>query len=185
MVKRVILNRLIKTWGRGKSVLLLGPRQTGKTTLSGEFSFDLTLNFLSNRIRQTYERNPDLIFKEVAAVKKRGVVRVLVDEVQKVPQIMDPIQNLIDNKKAQFFKKDFFWDKISTSSTPNQQCNSLSFLPTQSSQAAIGGLHAALQPRQLLTHYHLINNQPHGLYRLYPVRFSRKIWHHQPHQTTV
>ncbi|MGK5085034.1 AAA family ATPase [Bdellovibrionota bacterium FG-1] len=103
MVNRSLSPSVLRAWKRGKSILLLGPRQTGKTTLSHEFDFDLTLSFLSVTIRQAYERNPDLIFREVAALKKRTGVRICVDEVQKVPEIMDPIQQLIDQKKAQFF----------------------------------------------------------------------------------
>lgn len=103
MIKRTVLPYIQKSWKRGKSILLLGPRQTGKTTLAQSFSFDLTINFLSNSVRQAHERNPDLILKEVLALKKKGIVFVLVDEVQKVPNIMDPIQYLIDKKKAQFF----------------------------------------------------------------------------------
>jgi predicted AAA+ superfamily ATPase len=103
MIKRTVLPCIQKSWKRGKSILLLGPRQTGKTTLAQSFSFDLTINFLSNSVRQAHERNPDLILKEVMGLKKRGIAFVLVDEVQKVPNIMDPIQYLIDKKKAQFF----------------------------------------------------------------------------------
>jgi predicted AAA+ superfamily ATPase len=105
MIKRLILAKINESWSRGKSILLLGPRQTGKTTLTKNFEFDLTINFLSAKVRQSYEQNPDLILKEVNAAKKikKSIVRVLVDEVQKVPAIMDPIQFLIDEKKAQFF----------------------------------------------------------------------------------
>lgn len=102
-ITREITQKIDQAWARGKSILLLGPRQTGKTTLSKKYDFDLNINFLSSRMRQAYEANPDLIMKEVFALKKNKNVRVLVDEVQKVPLIMDPIQYLIDEKKAQFF----------------------------------------------------------------------------------
>lgn len=102
-ITREITHKIDQAWARGKSILLLGPRQTGKTTLSKKYDFDLNINFLSSRMRQAYEANPDLIMKEVFALKKNKNVRVLVDEVQKVPLIMDPIQYLIDEKKAQFF----------------------------------------------------------------------------------
>lgn len=103
MIKRAISEKIRKAWARGKSILLLGPRQTGKTTLSKTYEFDFTINFLSSTVRQSYERNPDVLIKEIKALKKNKVVSVLIDEVQKVPQIMDPIQYLIDEKKAQFF----------------------------------------------------------------------------------
>lgn len=103
MILRKIKEKMNSTWKRGKSILLLGPRQTGKTTLASEYTFDLNINFLSNKIRQSYETNPDLILKEVAALKSKSVPKILIDEVQKVPSVMDPIQYLIDQKKAQFF----------------------------------------------------------------------------------
>ncbi len=103
MIQRSLSTRLKKTWKLGKSILLLGPRQTGKTTLSNDFEFDLNITFLSNRLRQAYEADPDLIMREVAALKLKYVPKVLIDEVQKVPEIMDPIQYLIDQKRAQFF----------------------------------------------------------------------------------
>jgi predicted AAA+ superfamily ATPase len=102
MVKRVLQSAIHRFWTRGKSILLLGPRQTGKTTIVSAFDVDLTINFLSNRIRQEYEVNPDLILREIAGLKLKRLAKVVVDEVQKVPEIMDPIQKLIDEKKAQF-----------------------------------------------------------------------------------
>ncbi len=103
MVKRIIFDSIQRMWSKGKSILLLGPRQTGKTTLINKFDVDLNISFLSTRIRIDYERNPDLILKEVAALKLKRPARIIIDEVQKVPDIMDPIQKLIDDKKAQFF----------------------------------------------------------------------------------
>lgn len=103
MIPRKIRERMDQSWRRGKSILLLGPRQTGKTTLASEYTFDLNISFLSNKIRQSYEANPDLILREVAALKSKSISKILIDEVQKVPLVMDPIQYLIDHKKAQFF----------------------------------------------------------------------------------
>ncbi len=33
MIKRAIEKIILKRWGSGKAIILLGPRQTGKTTL--------------------------------------------------------------------------------------------------------------------------------------------------------
>lgn len=104
-IKRTALEEMRRVLKRGKSVLLLGPRQTGKTTLVEMFPADLTISFLSNRLRLQYESNPDLIIKEATFLKKgksNALPLIVIDEVQKVPTIMDPIQLLIDKKKAQF-----------------------------------------------------------------------------------
>ncbi|MFC1495851.1 ATP-binding protein [Candidatus Margulisiibacteriota bacterium] len=89
---------------RGKSILLLGPRQTGKSTLVQKYKFDLSLSFLLPAIRLRYEKNPDLLAGEIDALrgKKKKQILVCLDEVQKVPAIMDVVQYLIDNKTAQF-----------------------------------------------------------------------------------
>ena len=50
---------------RGKSILLLGPRQTGKTTLLGGLKADLEIALVSPRARQRYERDPSLLAGEV------------------------------------------------------------------------------------------------------------------------
>lgn len=90
---------------RGKSVLFLGPRQTGKTTLiENIFKPDIRYSFAKLSTRQRYEKNPELLEKEleehIQQTKQQPLV--FIDEVQKIPRVMDIAQNLIDGKKAQF-----------------------------------------------------------------------------------
>ncbi len=91
---------------RGKSILLLGPRQVGKTTLLTQIKADLQISFLKPAIRQRYERRPDLLASEIikASEKNMGKNRFLVvlDEIQKVPSLLDVIQQLIDDQVSQF-----------------------------------------------------------------------------------
>jgi predicted AAA+ superfamily ATPase len=87
--------------GRGKSILLLGPRQTGKTTLLRLLEADLTVELVEPRERQRYERDPSTLRDEVGGLNKKRPL-VIVDEVQKVPEIMDVAQGLIDKRQAQF-----------------------------------------------------------------------------------
>jgi len=87
--------------GRGKSILLLGPRQTGKTTLLSKISPDLSITLLETRARLRYEKDPQILADEVGALNAECPL-VIVDEIQKVPELMDIIQWLIDQKKAQF-----------------------------------------------------------------------------------
>lgn len=88
-----------------KSVLLLGPRQTGKTSLLERFHFDIDIQLLLPRQRLRYEKEPDLLASEVDSYtlkhKKKPVV--LIDEIQKVPSLLDVIQMLSDHKKASFW----------------------------------------------------------------------------------
>lgn len=102
--KRLLENSLRHHLRRGKSVLLLGPRQTGKTTLLNQISSDLTLSFLSPSLRQRYEKDPGQLIGEIKdlAHKKGRKTLVILDEIQKVPEIMDIVQELIDRKITQF-----------------------------------------------------------------------------------
>jgi predicted AAA+ superfamily ATPase len=52
IIPRIIESRLHRALERQKSVLLLGPRQTGKTTLVETLKPDLLLNFLRPEVRQ-------------------------------------------------------------------------------------------------------------------------------------
>lgn len=104
-IKRLLEDRIKHTIERNKSVLLLGARQTGKTTLIGQFKHDLLISFVQPDIRQRYEKSPHLLRGEVEslAVSKNGKrLLVVLDEVQKVPAILDVVQDLIDREKANF-----------------------------------------------------------------------------------
>lgn len=86
-----------------KSVLLLGPRQTGKSTLIKNFSSELFINFSLPGERLRFEKNPELLLREIEALtpsKKKPLV--ILDEVQKVPALLDVVQFAIDENRAQF-----------------------------------------------------------------------------------
>ncbi len=104
-IPRRITARLERALARGKSVLLLGPRQTGKTTLVETLAPDLLLNFLRPEVRQRYERDPRLLGAEVEALAEgaRGSKPLVVlDEVQRVPELVNAVQDLIDRRLARF-----------------------------------------------------------------------------------
>lgn len=104
-IPRLIAAQLLHALKRGKSVLLLGARQTGKTTLIHQHTKpDIDYSFAPAAVRQRYEQNPALLEKELEEhIKKYNhPPLVFIDEVQKIPRIMDVAQYLIDNKMAQF-----------------------------------------------------------------------------------
>jgi len=105
ILPRIIESRIRQALQRQKSVLLLGPRQTGKTTLLQPLQPDLLLNFLRPEVRQRYERAPHLLGAEVEALGERtrgSRVLVALDEVQRVPELVNVVQDLIDRKVARF-----------------------------------------------------------------------------------
>lgn len=100
MYKRQIEASIRKQIAKGKSVLLLGPRQVGKTTLCQQFNFDLKLNLASIKEKLMYEKDPQRLEKIVGESKSK--MFIYIDEIQKVPELLNSIQVLIDTKKAQF-----------------------------------------------------------------------------------
>ena len=104
-VKRLIEDSIKHALTRGKSVLLLGARQTGKTTLINRFDHDLSISFVRPEVRQRYEKSPQLLKGEVEALAPSKTGKrplVILDEVQKVPVILDVVQDLSDRGVASF-----------------------------------------------------------------------------------
>jgi predicted AAA+ superfamily ATPase len=103
MIKRNLEKELCDTIDHGKSFFLLGPRQTGKTTLlehiSHQFESILNYSFLDISLRQKVERQPDILRQEIEALSPEIVI---IDEVQKIPQILDEVQFMIDRLKLIF-----------------------------------------------------------------------------------
>jgi predicted AAA+ superfamily ATPase len=104
-IERTVRPRLEATLARGKSVLLLGPRQTGKTTLLERLRPDVSLNFMRPDVRLRYERQPALLAAELEAraTKAGGKLPIVaLDEVQRVPELVNVVQDLIDRNVARF-----------------------------------------------------------------------------------
>lgn len=103
-ITRDITKKIIAVLERGKSILLLGPRQTGKTTLLEHIVCDGTFSLADVRVRLRYEANPGALASEIEALAetKQGRLLIIIDEIQKVPLLMDVAQDLIDRKIAQF-----------------------------------------------------------------------------------
>jgi len=88
-----------------QSCFLFGPRQTGKTTLLSAISahrprFDVTL--LDTETLLAYGREPGRFRREVEHwVKRHPGGIVVVDEIQKLPPLLDEIQFLLDSLRGQ------------------------------------------------------------------------------------
>lgn len=99
---------MIKRWLKlpeKASFFLFGPRQTGKSTLISETlkSNSWMVNLLLNEAFSKYSKYPELFRKEaLQKIEKENTEVVFVDEIQKVPALLNEIQFLIDQKKAQF-----------------------------------------------------------------------------------
>ena len=104
-ISRLQEEAIKRTIKRKKSILLLGPRQTGKSTLIKRMESNLFISLMDPKIRQRYEKNPELLEGEIKTYlskKKSMLPLVVVDEVQKVPIILDAVQEIIDNHEGIF-----------------------------------------------------------------------------------
>jgi uncharacterized protein len=106
-INRLIQAKIQGILSRGKSVLLLGPRQTGKTTLlAHQIKADITYSFVEADLRRRYETNPENLVAEIKAYRQLNkdtpLPIIIIDEIQKVPVIMDSIQDAIDQNLAIF-----------------------------------------------------------------------------------
>ncbi len=94
MIDRMIAKALVES---PKSVLLLGPRQTGKSTLIRQLKPDLEIN-LANRVEfLVFASNPGELQQRLAAVQNLDRMTVFIDEVQKLPHLLDTVQYLLDS----------------------------------------------------------------------------------------
>lgn len=103
-VLRQIQGRIEKVLRRNKSILLLGPRQTGKTTLLHKLPLDRYLSLANLETRIGYEADLGRLAREVESLANRSSHRPLIaiDEIQKIPLLTDAVQDLIDRNIAQF-----------------------------------------------------------------------------------
>lgn len=85
-----------------KSLFLLGPRQTGKSTyLKQKFPDALYINLLKNSEYQDYVKNPDHLQNTVRYFIKNFESRiVIIDEIQKLPSLLDDVHDLIESDKS-------------------------------------------------------------------------------------
>jgi len=83
-----------------RSAFLWGPRKTGKTTLlKRQFPEACWIDLLDYDLFLAFSQNPKRLRQMLAAQLSTTVV---IDEVQKIPQLMDEIHWLIENKNYRF-----------------------------------------------------------------------------------
>lgn len=85
----------------GQSAFLWGPRKTGKTTfLKEHFSRSIFFDFLDADLYVEMTKKPSLLKERLLTMEVRGPV--VLDEVQKVPALLDVVHSLIEEKKWSF-----------------------------------------------------------------------------------
>lgn len=102
MIDRLLKKRLQDAFTKKVSFFLLGPRQTGKTTIVEDLlkrTPHIEYNFMEVDERLRFERSPNLLKEEILGQKFN---HIFIDEVQKIPELLDNIQVLIDKHRRIF-----------------------------------------------------------------------------------
>jgi predicted AAA+ superfamily ATPase len=88
----------------GQSAFLWGARKTGKSTyLKSSFPDSLYYDFLKTDLFLDLSKRPSLLREQILAQEKKILKQpIILDEVQKVPQILDEVHWLIENKRLSF-----------------------------------------------------------------------------------
>ena len=82
-----------------KSCFLLGPRQTGKSSLiKNELKGFKVFNLLDSEVFLNFSAHPSNLRKAIMAEDKI----VIIDEIQKLPELLDEVHLLIEDKKINF-----------------------------------------------------------------------------------
>jgi predicted AAA+ superfamily ATPase len=87
-----------------QSAFLWGPRKSGKSTLLKQrFPNSLVFDFLKTDLFLEFAKRPSLLREQILA-KDDSSLRypIILDEVQKIPQILDEVHWLIENKGLSF-----------------------------------------------------------------------------------
>lgn len=87
-----------------QSAFLWGPRKTGKTTyLKAKFPCSVVYDFLQTDLFFEFSKKPSLLREQLLA-KNDDVLNypIILDEVQKIPQILDEVHWLIENIGLRF-----------------------------------------------------------------------------------
>ena len=96
-----MVNRIAKL-SQSNSFFILGPRGSGKSTLIKQrYSKKcLYIDLLDPQTEDRYRLNPGLLKQELTAQSQ--IKRVIIDEVQKLPRILDVVHQLMEEKNIQF-----------------------------------------------------------------------------------
>ena len=85
MITRKIGTKIAKT---SKSILLLGPRQVGKSTLVNSLKPELTINLADELEFLKYSSQPGALKEELLL---SGATEISIDEIQRIPSLLNTI----------------------------------------------------------------------------------------------
>ena len=98
MYRRILTDTISRV---PRSVLVLGPRQVGKSTLLSSLGPEITINLASPSVFRDYVTRPERLERELHAAGP-DVRTVFIDEVQRVPALLNVVQVTLDHQPDRF-----------------------------------------------------------------------------------
>ena len=83
------------------SCFIFGPRMTGKTHLLSQLKVDAFYDLLDPQLGLRLRTHPEEFWQEISSLNNGS--KVIIDEVQRIPQLLDYVQMGIEKKRLQFF----------------------------------------------------------------------------------
>jgi predicted AAA+ superfamily ATPase len=130
IVKRLLTDSLKKS---PKSILLLGPRQTGKSTLINGLKPDLKINLALENEFLRYSSDIDRFTDQIKSLVGSTV---FIDEVQRLPGLLNSVQAVLDDAKGVSPLKFY----LSGSSARKLKRGGANLLPGRILSYSLGGL---------------------------------------------
>lgn len=96
----MIFRRSLRLTPLRRSAFLFGPRMTGKTFLLRTLPAALYIDLLDAEVELRFKQTPRLFWEQVSALKDKTLV--VLDEVQRVPTLLDYVQKGIEEKQLLF-----------------------------------------------------------------------------------
>jgi len=98
MYNRLLSDRIVK---KSKSLLILGPRQVGKSTLIQQLKPDLSVNLANEKEYFIFQTELSELERRISASNAKTI---FIDEIQRIPRLTNTIQSLIDeNPRLKFY----------------------------------------------------------------------------------
>ena len=104
MITRRLENQLLKALKKSPAVVLIGPRQIGKTTLAIGVSGRMPSVYLDLENRLDFQKTRDIEAFQKANESKL----IILDEVHRLPEIFAPIRGIIDAQRRKGNKTGLF-----------------------------------------------------------------------------
>lgn len=101
---RFLHNKLVSSISQNKVRLIFGARQVGKTVLMNHIipqDQSVLYNLQDTSLRRRLERDPSIFTRELTALPLQHT-HIFVDEIQKIPALLEEVQFLHDQDKTRF-----------------------------------------------------------------------------------